>query len=85
MARDPQCFNSMLNFVDALKQYKSRLSEYEQTEILDYPEVWFLGLNANKIQTRQGSAHNSGYDDESGSYLKVCISRFILGNVSSPL
>jgi hypothetical protein len=30
---------------ETLKQlYRSKLSGYEQTEILDYPEIYFLGL-----------------------------------------
>lgn len=38
---------------------------------MDYTEIWYLGLDAKKIQGCQGSAQNSGYDDEHGSYLKV--------------
>jgi hypothetical protein len=28
----------------------NNLSEYEKTEILDYNQVYFLGLNAEKIK-----------------------------------
>lgn len=38
---------------------------------MDYTEIWYLGLDTKKIQGCQGSAQNSGYDDEHGSYLKV--------------
>jgi hypothetical protein len=47
------------------------LSGYEQTEILDYPEIYFLGLEAKKVEGTPGGAANNGYDDESGSYIKV--------------
>ncbi|VDI54735.1 dual specificity tyrosine-phosphorylation-regulated kinase 2/3/4, partial [Mytilus galloprovincialis] len=56
---------------EALKLYRGKLSAFEQTEILDYPEIWFLGLEAKKIEGVPGGAQNNGYDDESGSYIKV--------------
>ena len=51
--------------------YRGKLTSFEQTEILDYPEIWFLGLEAKKIEGEPGSAQNNGYDDENGSYIKV--------------
>lgn len=60
------------NFAEALKQFRSKLTAFEQTEILDYPEIWFLGLEAKKIEGVPGGAQNNGYDDENGSYIKVC-------------
>ncbi|KAL4218502.1 Dual specificity tyrosine-phosphorylation-regulated kinase [Mactra antiquata] len=56
---------------EALKLYRGKLTSFEQTEILDYPEIWFLGLEAKKIEGEPGSAQNNGYDDENGSYIKV--------------
>ena len=44
---------------------------FEQTEAQDYPEIWYLGLDAKKIEGVQGAAQNNGYDDDNGSYLKV--------------
>lgn len=38
--------------------------------------MWFLGLEAKKIEAVQGTAQNSGYDDDNGSYIKV---RLVLG------
>ncbi|KAK2838402.1 hypothetical protein Q7C36_013216 [Tachysurus vachellii] len=55
----------------ALKHFQSQLTEFEQEEIMDYTEIWYLGLDTKKIQGCQGSAQNSGFDDEHGSYLKV--------------
>ena len=59
-------------FTEALKLFRNRLTAFEQSEILDYSEIWFLGLEAKKTEGVQGSSQNSGYDDESGSYIKVC-------------
>ncbi|XP_019617842.1 PREDICTED: dual specificity tyrosine-phosphorylation-regulated kinase 4-like isoform X2 [Branchiostoma belcheri] len=56
---------------EALKFYKGKLTGFEQSEILDYSEVWFVGAEARKIEGVQGSPQNNGYDDENGSYLKV--------------
>jgi len=63
--------NIIFLFPEALKLYRGKLTSFEQTEILDYPEIWFLGLEAKKIEGEPGSAQNNGYDDENGSYIKV--------------
>lgn len=62
---------SFIIFTEALKLYRGKLTAFEQTEILDYPEIWFLGLEAKKVEGEPGSAQNNGYDDENGSYIKV--------------
>ncbi|XP_022091237.1 dual specificity tyrosine-phosphorylation-regulated kinase 4-like isoform X2 [Acanthaster planci] len=56
---------------EALKFYRDRLTAYEQSEILDHTDIWFLGPEAKKIEGVQGAAQNNGYDDENGSYTKV--------------
>ncbi|VDK71800.1 unnamed protein product [Dibothriocephalus latus] len=53
----------------AIKQFKTKLSAYELTEILNYPNIYFVGHNAKKRQGIPGAANNCGYDDEQGSYL----------------
>ena len=58
-------------FPEALKLYRSKLSAFEQQEVLDYPEVYFLGLEAKKLDGASGASQNNGYDDENGSYIKV--------------
>ncbi|CAA9997622.1 unnamed protein product [Nesidiocoris tenuis] len=52
---------------EALKYYGSRLTEYERKEVLDYKEIWYLGLGACKIHSEDGG----DYDDNNGSYHKV--------------
>lgn len=55
----------------ALKAFKDKLTPYEKEEILEYPEVWFLGLEAKKIEAVPGASQNSGFDDENGNYIKM--------------
>lgn len=54
-----------------MRLHGSRLTDYERQEIDKYPEIWFLGLDACKINAKPGTALNSGYDDDNGSYNKV--------------
>ena len=44
----------------ALKEFGHKLSSYEQKEIMEYPEVWFLGMDAKKVDGVLGAAQNSG-------------------------
>lgn len=61
------------DFSEATKLYRGKLTTFEQTEIIDYSETWFLGLEAKKIEGVTGGPQNNGYDDENGSYVKVQI------------
>ncbi|XP_061109089.1 dual specificity tyrosine-phosphorylation-regulated kinase 4 isoform X1 [Conger conger] len=56
---------------EALQNFQERLTEFEQEEIMDYSEIWYLGLDTEKIEGSQGTPQNCGYDDEHGSYIKV--------------
>lgn len=69
--KDPYGNRLPLTPQDALRLYRNKLTEFEQTEILDYPEIWYLGLDATKVQGRLGSAQNNGFDDDNGSYIKA--------------
>ncbi|KAL3700119.1 hypothetical protein R1sor_018141 [Riccia sorocarpa] len=52
-----------------LRQRGSYLTEYEQTEILSYSQIYYVGLNTNKIQaTILPGTCNHGFDDERGDY-----------------
>ena len=48
-----------------------KLTSYEQTEILGYNEVFFVGQNAKKIHGVYGAPFNGGYDDEQGTYKPI--------------
>ncbi|KAF6266252.1 kinase-like domain-containing protein [Scenedesmus sp. NREL 46B-D3] len=54
----------------ALKRYGEYLTAYEQSEILQYQHIWFLGKA--DVQKIKGNPHlqktNYGYDDERGDY-----------------
>ncbi|ORY99136.1 kinase-like domain-containing protein [Syncephalastrum racemosum] len=53
----------------ALKLYQSNLSPYERAEILEYPQIYFVGSHATKrMATVEQSTCNHGYDDNRGDY-----------------
>lgn len=57
-----------------LEVYRSRLTKYETSEILNYPEIYFIGANPNKSRLQAGpniACKNYGFDDASGSYIHV--------------
>ena len=61
----------MIPSTEAIQNHSDKLTAFEQSEVLDYTEVWFLGAEAKKIEGVLGAAQNNGYDDENGSYHKV--------------
>ena len=50
-----------------MQLYGEKLSEFERQEINEYAEIWFLGLESEKLQ----ASHVKDYDDENGAYIKV--------------
>lgn len=57
-----------------IEVYRSRLTKYEASEILHYPEIYFIGANPNKNRQQAGAniaCKNFGFDDASGSYIHV--------------
>lgn len=54
-----------------LKYHIDELTDFEQGEILDFPQVWFFGAGAQKIRGTASTANNHGYDDERGDYCIV--------------
>ncbi|XP_062989506.1 dual specificity tyrosine-phosphorylation-regulated kinase 4 [Elgaria multicarinata webbii] len=60
-----------LTSTEALKHFKNHLTLYEQREIKEYKELWFLGLGAKKLEGYVDAENNSSYDDDHGSYKKV--------------
>lgn len=61
-------YHLYLIFTEAVKYYGNRLTEYERSEVEEYPEIWYLGLDACKIHA---DPQNGGFDDDNGSYNKV--------------
>ncbi|XP_036615842.1 dual specificity tyrosine-phosphorylation-regulated kinase 4 [Trichosurus vulpecula] len=56
---------------EALKYFKNQLSVYERDEVLGYTELWFLGLEAQKLDVLPEKHSKTSFDDEHGSYIKV--------------
>ena len=53
----------------ALRQCQEHLTDYEQSEILDFPQIYYVGEGVKKIQgTPRNGAMNHGYDDQRGDY-----------------
>ncbi|XP_037714352.1 putative dual specificity tyrosine-phosphorylation-regulated kinase 3 homolog [Drosophila subpulchrella] len=50
--------------------YMHKLTPYERTEILSYPQIYFIGANAKKRPGVYGP-NNSDYDNEQGAYIHV--------------
>lgn len=55
---------------NALKKFMPVLTDFEQAEILEYQQIYFLGLGAQKIK---GTVldNNYGFDDDRGDYRVV--------------
>ena len=52
--------NCILFFSAVMKLYRNQLTLFEQAEVLDYPEIWYLGLEAKKIEGVPGAPMNNG-------------------------
>ena len=58
------------------------MSTFEQSEVLDFPDVWFLGLEAKKIEGVPGAAQNNGMFSLTLKYRElrlVCKQKWICG------
>ncbi|ODM87169.1 Dual specificity tyrosine-phosphorylation-regulated kinase 2 [Orchesella cincta] len=55
----------------ALNQHGSKLTLFERTEIVTFPQIYYLGLEANKIGKilSTTSGPNDGYDDSEKFYI----------------
>ncbi|XP_034501472.1 dual specificity tyrosine-phosphorylation-regulated kinase 4 isoform X4 [Ailuropoda melanoleuca] len=69
--KPPKRHKVPLTAAEALRFFKNQLSSYEQSEILGYTELWFLGLEAEKLHVTPEKFSKTSFDDEHGSYLKV--------------
>jgi len=50
----------MLCLLVTMKLFKDKLTTFEQAEILDYQEVFYLGFDAKKIEGVPGATMNNG-------------------------
>lgn len=57
---------------DVLHRYRDQLTDFEQSEILHYSKIYFIGKTKHKIKGTPHSAYlNYGYDDDLGNYSTV--------------
>ena len=62
-----ESFTLPLEPSQAFRHFKFILTSFEQGEILEYSEIYFLGLGAEKIKSYTTNL-NYGFDDERGDY-----------------
>eukprot|EP00698_Gefionella_okellyi_P003601 TRINITY_DN13381_c0_g1_i1.p1 TRINITY_DN13381_c0_g1~~TRINITY_DN13381_c0_g1_i1.p1 ORF type:complete len:603 (-),score=124.45 TRINITY_DN13381_c0_g1_i1:207-2015(-) len=55
----------------ALKMYGSQLTGFEQSEVLEYPQIFFTGHPASKTRAAPSQTNNNGFDDDRGDYTIV--------------
>ncbi|CAM6006798.1 unnamed protein product [Sphagnum balticum] len=70
MTLPTQCFPTTPTTSEiVLKQCASNMTEFEQQEILPYMDIFFLGLDCQKIRPSSTPGNcNFGFDDERGDY-----------------
>eukprot|EP00210_Caulerpa_lentillifera_P002594 g2486.t2 len=57
---------------DVLHRYQDQLTDFEQSEILHYSRIYFIGKTKHKIKGNPHSSYlNYGYDDDRGDYNTV--------------
>lgn len=54
-----------------ISKFNSNLAKYELAEILKFPQIWCIGIEAKKINIPANGENNFGYDDENGDYKAV--------------
>lgn len=54
-----------------MKLYFNKLTPYERHEICNYPQIYFIGVNAKKRPGLIGNPNNCDYDNDQGSYIHV--------------
>jgi len=55
----------------AMKMYGSQLTPYEQSEILEYPQIYFTRHPASNARSTATPTNNNGFDDDRGDYVIV--------------
>lgn len=55
---------------EVLKGFKQHLTQFELEEVMNYTEIFFIGIGSNKIKNT--SSNNNGFDDDEGGYRIIC-------------
>lgn len=64
----PSNKDGALSPAEALAKYRRILTPYEQEEIKKYPNVYFVGPTARKIEGDKAKGKNFGFDDDKSRY-----------------
>ena len=65
----PYRFNTPITPAQAIKSHSAQLTDFEQSEIFDYPKIYCIGNTKNKIRGSVSNTKcNNGYDDQRGDY-----------------
>lgn len=67
----PVVSNAPIDPNEAIKKYSTLLTPYEVTEILDFPEVYFVGFKNKKNDINLSDLKSFGFDDFQNGYYKV--------------
>ena len=63
--------NGPISPQEAIEKYSSLLTAFEVTEILDFPEVYFVGFKNKKSEANLSDSVGFGFDDLTNGYYKV--------------
>jgi len=55
----------------AIKAYGHVLTDFEESEIVSYPQIWYVGQTAKKVIGKPGAPCNNCYDEDNGNYIKT--------------
>ena len=50
----------LLIFAVAIKAYGHCLTDFEESEIVSYPQIWYVGQTAKKVVGKPGAQNNNG-------------------------
>lgn len=65
---NPVIKNGPISPNDALQNYSPLLTNYERSEIMQFPEIYFVGNKSRKIEPNATNRYNIGFDDSSHNY-----------------
>lgn len=54
-----------------LQLFRSQLTDFEQSEILSFPKIYYIGFGIKKLGSEKDSQWNLGFDDERADYILV--------------
>lgn len=72
LSMNPVSQSGPMTVGDVVHRYQDQLTDFEQSEILHYSKIYFIGKTKHKIKGNPHSSYlNYGYDDDRGDYTTV--------------